>query len=165
MRRTLTLLVAVILLPALAAAQTTVKGHQKKADADGNGYPDVGVEVNGHYTSVYAYDLAGDWYWDLGDGRVQGSVGDPADLDQATATVCRYVNNYRATFNNDPYMDSGWIQNHIVCSGFERATYNYLIVHKTDPRYTGNPDWAVWGEWEYHALTVSGSGNLVRRPW
>jgi hypothetical protein len=37
-------------------------------------------------------------------------------------------------------------------------------VHETDPRYTGNPDWAVWGNWEYHVLTETGSGNLVRRP-
>jgi len=42
------------------------------------------------------------------------------------------------------------------------GAYNYLIVHQTDPRYTGNPDWAIWDTWEYHVLTESGSGNLVR---
>jgi hypothetical protein len=65
---------------------------------------------------------------------------------------------------NGPGMDSGWIQNHIVCSGVDRGVYQYLIVHKTDPRYTGNPDWAEWGgDWEYHVLVEAGSGNLVRR--
>ncbi len=39
--------------------------------------------------------------------------------------------------------------------------YNYLIVSQTDPRYTGNPDWAVWGTWEYHVLTMSHFGNLT----
>ena len=33
------------------------------------------------------------------------------------------------------------------------------------PRYTGNPDWAIWGTWEYHVLTISGFGNLVRPEW
>ena len=144
--------------------QTTVPGHGRKADANNNGYPDVGVVVNGHYTSLYAYDANGDYYWDLGDGRVQGTVADPSLLDQSTLTTCDYVINYRATFEDNPFMDSGWIQNHIVCSGVERGTYNYLIVHETDPRYTGNPDWAIWGNWEYHVLTESGNGNLVRIP-
>lgn len=31
-----------------------------------------------------------------------------------------------------------------------------------DPRYQGDPDWAVWGTWEYHVLTESKLGNLVR---
>ena len=153
-----------LLLPVLAAAQTTSPGQGRKADADGNGYPDAGVVVTGHYTSLYAYDALGGWYWDLGDGRILGNVSRPGDLDATTSTACTYVNNYRATFNNDPYMDSGWIQNHIVCRGFERGAFNYLIVHKSDPRYSGNPDWALWGDWEYHVLTTSGSGNIVRRP-
>lgn len=133
-------------------------------DSDGNGIPDAGVKVNGHYTSVYAYDANGLFYWDLGDGRVQGNVGSIDELDASTLTVCDYVNNYRADFGNDPFMDSGWIQNHIRCSGYDdNGTYNYLIVSQSDPRYTGNPDWAVWGTWEYHVLTVSGEGNLVDR--
>jgi hypothetical protein len=160
------LLVAFVMsmLPAVTLGGTTVPGHSKtKQDADNNGYPDVGVEVNGHYTSVYAYDADGDWYWDLGDGRVQGTVASIDDLDQNTLSVCDYVNNYRGTFYNDTFMDSGWIQNHIRCYGYDgKGHWNYLIVHQTDPRYRGNPDWAIWGTWEYHVLTESGNGNLVR---
>ena len=131
---------------------TTVPGH---CDKDGT--------VVGHYTSVYAYDAVGDWYWDLGDGRVQGTVSSVDELDQATLTVCDYVNNYRGDFGGDPFMDNGWIQNHIKCSGHDdNNSYNYLIVHESDPRYTGNPDWAIWGTWEWKALTMSGYGNLVR---
>ena len=153
-----------LLTASMALAQTTVPGHRgAKWDQDQNGIPDAGVTVNGHYTSVYAYDANGDWYWDLGDGRVLGSVGDIANLDAATLTQCDYVNNYRGQFNNDPYMDSGWIQNHINCRGYDDNTsYNYLIVHESDPRYQGNPDWAVWGTWEYHVLTQGKHGNLVR---
>jgi hypothetical protein len=160
----LALFVLALLLVLAPAAQagTSVPGHDRW-DGDGNGIPDEGVTVNGHYTALYAYDGQGDWYWDLGDGRVQGTVDSADDLDQETLTACDYVINYRANFENDPYMDSGWIQNHINCSGFDDNNYyNYLIVHETDPRYTGNPDWAIWGTWEYHALTISGYGNLVR---
>lgn len=158
------LLAAFVLAPAVADASTAVPGHQRW-DTDDNGYPDAGVTVNGHYTSLYAYDAGGDWYWDLGDGRIYGTVGAVEDLEAATRTTCDYVVNYRADFNNDPYMDAGWIQNHILCSGYDYEVpgqYNYLIVHETDPRYTGNPDWAIWGSWEYHVLTESGSGNLAK---
>jgi len=169
MKRLLTasiVLSLLLLLSPVVLAGTSVPGHNRW-DSDGNGIPDEGVTVNGHYTSVYAYDMAGDivgdWYWDLGDGRIQGTVNSVDELDAATLTVCNYVNNYRANFENDPYMDSGWIQNHINCSGYDDNNhYNYLIVHETDPRYTGNPEWAIWGTWEYHALTISGYGNLVR---
>ena len=131
---------------------TAVPGH---CDRDGT--------VVGHYTSVYAYDANGDYYWDLGDGRVQGTVSSIDDLDQATLTVCDYVNNYRGDFGGDEFLNNGWIQNHINCSGYDdNNTYNYLIVHESDPRYEGNPDWAIWGNWEYHVLTISGYGNLVR---
>ena len=59
-------------------------------------------------------------------------------------------------------MDAGWISNLINCSGYDdNGQYNYMIVHETDPRYTGNPDWAVWGTWEYHNYIVSGSGNIT----
>lgn len=135
-----------------------------KTDADDNGYPDVGVVVTRHWTSVYAYDASNAWYWDLGDGRVLGTVSSIDDLDQDTLSRCDYVNNSRGTFDNDPFQDSGWIQNHIRCSGYDgKAHWNYLIVHESDPRYTGNPDWAIWGTWEYTILTQSGSGNLVDR--
>jgi hypothetical protein len=106
--------------------------------------------------------MNGDWYWDLGDGRVQGTVGSVDELDQGTLTSCEYVINYRADFGNDPFMNEGWIQNHINCSGYDdNGQYNYLIVSQTDPRYTGDPDWAIWGTWEYHVLTISGFGNLT----
>ena len=159
-----TILVILLFASAVVSAQTYV-GNQSRIDADNNGYPDAGVAVSGHYTSLYAYDAIGDYYWDLGDGRIQKSAGidSVADLDAPTLTVCDYVVNYRATFENDPYMDTGWIQNHISCSGYDdNNVYHYLIVHETDPRYTGNPDWSVWGTWEYHGLIISGEGNLVR---
>jgi len=159
------LLVGGMGLASFADAATIVPGHEKKPknDKDNNGYPDVGVVVNGHYTSVYAYDESGNWYWDLGDGRIMGTVAEIGELDSSTLTVCDYVVNYRGTFDNDPFMDSGWIQNHINCHGFDdNNKYNYLIIHMTDPRYTGNPDWSIWSTWEYHVLTVSGFGNLVR---
>ena len=160
----LAILVTAIVATVPAIAQTTVPGHRgPRWDADGNGFPDVGVKVNGHFSSLYAWDQLGNWYWDLGDGRVFGTVDSVDDLDEATVTKCNYVNNYRGTFDNDPFMDSGWIQNHILCRGYaDNNHYNYLIVHETDPRYRGNPDWSIWGTWEYHALTISGFGNLVR---
>lgn len=160
--------ICMLLVPSSVMAKSTaVPGHQSsRYDKDGNGSPDAGVFVNGHYTSMYAYDDNGAWYWDLGDGRVQGTVSSVDELDQETLTVCNYVNNYRADFGNDPFMNEGWIQNHIKCRGFDdNGTYNYLIVSQTDPRYRGNPDWAVWDTWEYHVLTESGSGNLVRKPF
>jgi len=156
-----------VAVPTLFAG-TVVPGQQKKVDkgvidADLNGIPDVGVSVNGKYTSLYAYDSLGDWYWDLGDGRVQGSVSSVDDLDTDTLTVCDYQVQYRGTFENDPFLNTGWIMNNINCSGYDdNNQYNYLIVHKTDSRYTGNPDWAVWGDWEYKVLSQSGEGNLVR---
>ena len=150
-----------------ASAGTIVPGHQKqmesgRLDVDGNGYPDAGVTVNGKYTSIYAYDANGDYYWDLGDGRVQGTVGSVADLDKETLTTCDYQVQYRGNFENNSFLDSGWIINSINCSGYDdNGKYNYIIVHETDPRYTGNPDWGLWGTWEYHALTISGEGNLT----
>lgn len=145
-----------------AADSTIVPGQQGRYDADHNGIPDEDVVVTGKYESVYAYD-ANDWYWDLGDGRVDGTVDSIEDLDQTTLTVCDYQVQYRGTFENDPFLDSGWIKNNINCSGYDdNGTYNYVIVHETDPRYRGNPDWAIWGTWEYHVQTVSGQGNLVR---
>lgn len=140
------------------------KSDNPKWDVDDNGVSDAGIFVTGSYTALYAYDAGGDWYWDLGDGRIQGTVGSVDDLDSSTLTTCDYVNNYRADFGNDPYMDAGWIQNHINCSGYDdNGMYNYLIVHESDRRYTGNPDYAIWGTWEYIILTQQGDGNLVDR--
>ncbi|HEX6228800.1 MAG TPA: hypothetical protein VFZ41_04970 [Solirubrobacterales bacterium] len=164
----LILFAGVLLLIALplssAGAATTVPGHTGKdrIDSDENGYPDEGVVVTGHYYSVYAEDAGGDWYWDLGDGRVQGTVGSIDELDQETLTTCDYVVNYRGTFENDPFMDSGSIMNNIRCHGYESAVFHYEIVHESDPRYRGNPEWSIWGTWEYHELTESSTGNLVR---
>jgi hypothetical protein len=162
----ITTIVFLVSVTLVYADSTVVPGQKGRYDQDGNGYPDAGVYVNGHYTALYAYDAFGDWYWDLGDGRIQGTVASVDALDQDTLTTCDYVNNYRADFGNDPYMNDGWIQNHINCHGYDdNGQYNYLIVSDNDPRYTGNPDWAIWGTWEYHVLTMSGFGNLVRPEW
>jgi len=162
--------VAGFALVTVSSAGTVVPGQQKQIDkntrgidSDGNGYPDAGVIVTGKYTSLYAYDDVGDWYWDLGDGRVQGTVDSANELDQETLTTCDYQVQYRGGFENTSFLDSGWITNNINCKGYDDdGHYNYFIVHETDPRYRGNPDWAVWGTWEYHGLTESGQGNLVR---
>ena len=147
---------------ATAGDPTPVPGQRRRADADGNGYPDSGVIVTGTYESLYAEDAGGDWWWDLGDGRILGSVSSLAELDASTVTRCDYRISYRGDFGNTPSLDSGWLNNSIRCHGSTRSTSHYLIVHRTDPRYTGNPEWAVWGDWEYRVLTESGSGNLVR---
>ncbi len=159
---TIVALVAVALPAAANSNSTVVPGQQGRYDTDNNDYPDDGAVVTGKYESVYAYDADGDWYWDLGDGRIQGTVDTMDDLDQATLTVCDYQVQYRGSFDNDPFLDKGWIKNNINCSGYDdNGTYNYVIVHETDPRYTGDPDRAVWGTWEYHVYTTSGQGNLV----
>ena len=163
------LLVSVFACESALAQTTIVPGHKMdRFDQDNNGYADEGVVVNGHYTSVYAYDDLGDWYWDLGDGRIQGTVENLEDLDLETLTICDYVVNYRGTYENDPFLDSGWIMNNIRCYGYavdmglEAKHYKFLIVHESDPRYTGDPDWAVWGTWEYFGYVVSGEGQLAR---
>lgn len=140
---------------------TAVPGHSRTSDSNDNGSPDAGVWVNGHYTSVYAYDANGDYYWDLGDGRIYNTVDSVEDLDQETLTVCDYVVNYRADFGDTPYMDQGSIHNNIKCSGEEKGTYNSVIVSDQDPRYTGNSDLAIWGNWEYIVDTWSGTGNVA----
>jgi hypothetical protein len=154
---------AMLAISSAAGAQgTQVPGHAKKSDKDGNGYPDAGIVVNGHYTSVYAYDANGDSYWDLGDGRIQGSVGSIDALDQSTLTVCDYIVNYRGSFENDPFQDTGWIKNNIHCHGYDgNATFNSIYVSQSDPRYTGTGP-AIWGTWEVHVDTQSGAGNQVR---
>ena len=162
------LLIGLVFVAAVVfAAGTIVPGQQKQidkgiTDEDGNDIPDAGVTVVGKYTSLYAYDAAGDWYWDLGDGRVRGTVDSEDELDQETLTECDYQVQYRGNFENDPFLDSGWIMNNINCSGFDdNDKYNYLIVHQSDPRYKGTGI-SIWGTWEYHTLTQSGAGNLAR---
>jgi hypothetical protein len=156
-----TLIIALLLICGVAMVSTT----PAQADTTVPGQTGRSGNVTGHYTSVYAYDDSGDYYWDLGDGRVYTSAGITSvdDLDQGTLTVCDYVINYRGNFGGDPYLDSGWIMNQINCHGFDdNGHYSYLIVHQSDPRYTGNPAWAVWGTWEYHVLVDGHNGNLVR---
>jgi hypothetical protein len=161
-------IVAILAVPTVVLAQSVssrVPGHQKaRYDEDGNGYPEAGVVVTGKYTSMYAYDVSEDWYWDLGDGRVQGTVGSVEELDPETVPVCDYQVHYRSSFENDPYQDTGWITNNIHCHGSDgNGTYNYQIVHRSAPRFTGSGMDAGWGpDWEYHVNTESGSGNLAR---
>lgn len=131
------LTIAVLAFPAVAAAGTsTVPGHTgSQTDTDGNGFPDAGVQVVGNYTDVWV------------DG----------------ATTCKLRVNYKGDFGNDAYLNSGEITNHYLCKGpGGTQTYYYQIVSSDDPRYSGNPDWAVWGTWEYHVLTQGGQGN---EPW
>jgi len=118
-----------------SADSTTVPGHSsERVDADQNGYPDEGMVVSGNYNDVYS-DADGD---------------------------CDLRVNYRGTFDNDPYLDSGWIQNHYVCRGPDGSTvtYNYLIVHESDPRYK-RPGEPIWGTWKIVVFTVGGDGNVV----
>lgn len=132
-------------------------------DADNNGIPDEGEVVTGTYKALYAYDDNGNVYFDLGDGRVQGNVDSVDELDQETLTTCDYKNQYRGDFGNDPSLDSGWVKNNINCKGYDdNGSYSYTMVHETDPRYTGNPDWEIWGTWEYSTYVVNGVGNVVR---
>lgn len=154
-----------LMLGTITHAATTVPGHTGgRYDKDNNGIPDAGVSVNGHYTAYYGYDQWGNWYWDLGDGRILGNVGSPDDLDPYTVTDCYYVISYRADFGNDSFMNSGWIKQTIRCVGYEPGVFTYHIVHESDPRYTGDPEWAVWGNWEYIVLAEKGVGNAVHLP-
>jgi hypothetical protein len=125
---------ALLSIPAGAWAATTVPGHTgSRTDADNNGISDAGVQVNGNYTDTY---------------------------DDGAGTICSLRVVYRGDFGNTPYLDSGVIDNHYVCKGpAGNSTFYYQIVSATDPRYRGNPDWAVWGNWEYHVLTQGGQGN------
>lgn len=136
---------------------TIVPGHQTDDDT----IP-VGT-VNGKYKSIYAYDANGDWYWDLGDGRIQGTVAGIDDLDQSTLSVCDYEVIYRGDFNGDPFLDSGWIRNNIKCSGYDyenAQTYNSVYVHETDPRYSEDLE-PIWGSWGIFVDVVGGTGNAA----
>ena len=151
----------VVLSIPIGALAGTTKSRVK--DENRNGYPDISEVVTGKYESLYAYDVSGNWYWDLGDGRFQGTVNSVDELDEATLTLCNYQVQYRGAFEDDAFLDSGWIKNNINCGGYDdNNSYNSIIVHETDPRYTGNPDLAIWGTWEYHVDTVTGFGNLAR---
>lgn len=71
---------------------------------------------------------------------------------------CDYTVQYRGAFENDPYLNSGWIKNVIKC---DSGNYMYTFVHESDPRYDGDPDREIWGTWEWHSYVVSGSGQLA----
>lgn len=146
----------------------TVEGSTAKSsykDMDNNGYPDEGEVVTGTYSALYAYDANGDFYFDLGDGRVQGTVGSVSELDQSTLTTCQYQVQYRGGYENDPFLDNGWVKNNIKCNGYDydnAQSFNYTIVHETDPRYTGEKQPAFGGTWEYYVYAIGGEGNTVR---
>lgn len=76
-------------------------------------------------------------------------------------TTCELLLTYRGEFNNDPYMDSGWMRNNYHCTGDEAGQYTYLIVHESDPRFF-LPGEAMWGSWKAIVETASGSGNVLR---
>ena len=144
-RSALVALVATVFFAVPASAATTVPGHTGNNDADTNGSPDAGVIVNGNYSETVVWGSA----------------------------TCKLRVTYRGDYGNTPYLDSGVIQNHYVCKGPDgNQTYNYTFVSSDDPRYTGNPEWAIWGTWEWVTLTQGGqgnepwggNGNLVRRP-
>lgn len=170
MKKLLTIILGLVALAAIPAAASAASGQNCKiprgGDADNNGIGDAGVQVVYNYDSVYAIDANGDYYWDLGDGRVYTTPGITSieDLEAETLDVCDYRIHTKGTFENTPYQDSGVISNMIRCSGFSgTSTYHYQIVHESDPRYRGIPDLAEFGgTWEYHVLTESGSGNLAR---
>jgi hypothetical protein len=169
MKRVLLVLVAmavIAILPATLGSAATGAGCKipKGGDADNNLIGDAGVQVICNYDSVYAYDASAAYYWDLGDGRVYTSSGISSidDLDQETLSVCDYRIHTKGDFGNDPYMNSGDISNMIRCYGYDGvAAYHYQIVSSDDPRYRGDPDYAIWGTWEYHVLTASGTGNYI----
>ncbi|MCZ7578552.1 MAG: hypothetical protein M5U18_16480 [Dehalococcoidia bacterium] len=169
MKRVLLIFVAmavIAILPATLGSAATGSACKipKGGDADNNGIGDADVQVICNYDSVYAYDDAGDYYWDLGDGRVYTSPGisNIEDLDQTTLSVCDYRIHTKGDFGNDPYMNSGDISNMIRCHGYDGvATYHYQIVSNDDPRFRGDPAYAIWGTWEYHVLTESGTGNYI----
>ncbi len=126
-------------------------------DEDDNGFPDEGEVVTGVYRAEYWYDADGN-VWGENLSNTGATVGDKSDLDPETTTKCFYKIQYRGTFENDPYQDSGWIKNVVNCRGYESGTFNWIFVHESDPRYdgTGTP---IWNEWEYHVDVEGGVGN------
>ena len=83
------LILALIPATGVLAASTRVPGHNTdRYDQDNNGYPDAGVYVNGHYTSLYVEDANGDYYWDLGDGRIYTSSAEIDSIDTSVRAKC-----------------------------------------------------------------------------
>tara|TARA_R100001143_G_C3361257_1_gene136209 strand:- start:25238 stop:25825 length:588 start_codon:yes stop_codon:yes gene_type:complete len=136
---------------------TVVRGHQTDDGSIPNG------TVNGKYKALYAWDADGNWYFDLGDGRVQGSVGSIDELDESTLTVCDYVVIYRGDFEGTPFLANGWIRNNIKCNGYaydKAQTFNTLYVHETDRRYSKDLE-PIWGSWGILVDTIGGVGNAA----
>jgi|GEM_PF-3460861 len=155
-----------LLRGAAAAALTTATTGLAAAKGDpqrGNdGNHGNGPKVTGMYKAVFAYDADGGWYgWNLSDRHLEsGTVASIAALDQATLTTCYYEVQYAGSFGDDPYLDYGWIANHVVCAGYEPDNRNVLFVSESDPRYTGDGP-SIWGSWEYHVDAQRGKGNVL----
>ncbi len=136
---------------------TVVRGHQTDDGSIPNG------TVNGKYKALYAWDAGGDFYFDLGDGRVQGTVDSVGELDESTLTVCDYVVTYRGDFEGSDFLANGWIRNNIKCSGYaydRTQTFNSLYVHETDRRYSEDLE-SIWGTWGILVNAIGGVGNAA----
>lgn len=72
---------------------------------------------------------------------------------------CSYVVSYRGAFEDNAYLDSGWILNVATCPD---GQFTYLIVHESDPRYrTAGSSQNIWGTWRIVKETSSGTGNVA----
>ncbi|QHE53713.1 hypothetical protein [Pontibacillus sp. HMF3514] len=85
------------------------------------------------------------------DGDVTGVYTEESEYE---GVVYHYRVQYRGDFGGDPYLDSGWMTNHITNTETKEKFF-LLIVHESDPRYTGEGT-PIWGSWEYH-LSVNGN--------
>lgn len=142
------------------AAQNRGNNENDRYDEDDNGFPDEDVEVTGMYKALVAYDANGNQYQRNPSGRGL-EYGSLDDLDPETTTKCYYKVQYRGTFGNDPYMDTGWVKNEVVCKGYEPDNRTILWVHESDPRYTGDGKPAFGGDWEVHVDSQRGLGNVL----
>src|SRR5215218_10963781 len=87
----------------------------------------------------------------------EGRAGTVTGVYKTTDGESDVLVQYRGDFGGDAYLDNGWIKN--VYYNADGTTETYLIVHNTDPRYTGqNP---IWGDWDIVVNTVSGQGNIA----
>ena len=121
-------LVALIMIGVLAVAFTAPAMAQPQGNetvVPGQQTED-GSEPDGTVTGVYSYEAGGFHF------RLQ----------------------YRGDFEGSPSLANGWMTNHITNMETGQKWF-YLIVHETDPRYTGEGT-EVWGSWEYH-LRVRGN--------
>lgn len=147
-------------LAATSGIGTVAAGGPQRGNGKNNGNGD---SVTGMYKSTYAYDANGDWYgYNMSNRELEaGTVSSIDELDASTLTTCYYKVQYGGSFGDDPYLDMGWIANHVVCKGYEPDNRNVLWVHETDPRYTGDGIPAFGGSWEVHVDSQRGDGNTV----